>query len=146
MMLNHLGNMGGSTGEELCRKNMHRRLHPDRNELRRNGRFLQGFVFGERFFGHLIFATISLSDIISRHVSDIGDVFDMAYFVTGAEQHTPERVRENESSEIADMGIVIHGEAAGIHADLAFFSGNEFFFGFREGIIELHRWELSGVS
>jgi hypothetical protein len=43
------------------------------------------------------------------------------------------------------MGIVVYGEAAGIHADFAFFSGDEFFLESGEGVVEAHRKRLLGI-
>jgi hypothetical protein len=39
------------------------------------------------------------------------------------------------------MGIVIHGEATGIHTHLALFARDKYFFGFSKGIVELHTEE-----
>ena len=68
---------------------------------------------------------------IARGVADnlvvhVRDVHDVMHFVAALPQEPLQHVDGDESSEVADMAVVVDGWAAGIHADFVVAKRTEF--------------------
>jgi hypothetical protein len=53
-------------------------------------------------------------------VVHVGEVHDLRHRVATALEHAPQLVLEEERPEVADMGVIVDGRAAGIHPHPAF--------------------------
>ena len=72
-------------------------------------------------------------------VVHVGDVHDVVERIAAARSHAAQDVLEGEGAEIADVGVVVDGGAAGVHADGVVVGGSEFLDLLRERVIEAQR-------
>ncbi len=72
-----------------------------------------GLAGAARAFFHFVFAGIGIRD----QVADIGDVHHMFDLVTVEFQHPAQQIFEDIGAQVADMGVVVDGRAAGIQAN-----------------------------
>ncbi len=70
---------------------------------------------------HLVLALVG----ITGEVADVGDVHDVAHGVAEVFQGPPEEILEEVGAQVPDVGVVVHGRAAAIQADLARLDGHE---------------------
>ncbi len=61
---------------------------------------------------HLVLAVVR----VAREVADVGDVHHVAHLVTGVLQGPAQDVLEDERAQVADVGVVVDRETAGVHA------------------------------
>ena len=80
---------------------------------------------------HLVLAGVS----VAREVTNVGDVHNALYVVAREAQVLLEHVLHNVGAEVADVGVVVDGGAAGVHIDLVAVVGNEFLLCLSERVI-----------
>ena len=83
---------------------------------------------------HLVLAGVG----VRGQVAHIGDVHDPLHIVTAVAQVFFQHVLHDIGPQVADVSIVVHRRAAGVHFHLARLVGVKFFFFVGQGIIELH--------
>ena len=93
-----------------------------------------GFVLPGGALKHLVFAGVG----IGRQVAHIGNVHHPLYGVAKVAQTFLQHILHDVGAQVADVGIVIHRGAAGIHPDQLGVSGNEQLLFVGKGIIKVH--------
>ena len=99
----HLGNVLGRAHDHLGRLEA-QRLHV----------LAKGLLV---FLGVLADADALLGRVADDFVVHVGDVHHVLELVAALPQKAPQQVHEDESAEVADVAVVVHRRAAGIHAD-----------------------------
>jgi hypothetical protein len=66
---------------------------------------------------HLVFAGIR----VRSQVADVGDVDDVPHVDAVQLQHAPQGIAEQIGAQVADVGVVVDGRAAGVQASAAAF-------------------------
>ena len=107
-----------------------------------------GRLDAERLRIDEIFVDILLRDLIGGDallvralddlVVDVGEVLHEGDVVASVLEIAAENVEHDDRAGVADVDVVIHRRAAGVHADLALLDGDELFLLHGHGIIELH--------
>ena len=87
-------------------------------------------VFEERLF--ILFRVLMDRLVLARRVADdlvihVGNVHHVLQLITALPQEPAQDIHGHEGAEVADMAVVIDGEAAGIHADCVVLRGRKFF-------------------
>ena len=67
-------------------------------------------------FGHFVFA-LGVGVGVVDHVADVGHVHDLADAGAAEFEIAAEDIGEEEGTEVADVGEVVDGRAAGVHLD-----------------------------
>ena len=83
--------------------------------------------------------------VANDFVVDVGDVHDVVEGESASAQPTAQQVVEDEGAEVADVGEVVDGGAAGIHLDGVVFEGAKRLHLLGQRVIETqgHEGELS---
>ena len=82
-----------------------------------------GLVLTLRALDHLVLALIG----VARQVADVGDVHDAVHAVARKTQVLFQHILHDVGAQVADVGKVVHGRAAGVHLHMAGRMGLEFF-------------------
>ncbi len=85
------------------------------------GDFHDGLVLSAGTLEHFIFSRVG----VARQVSDVGDIHDAFDVVAVVAEIFFENVFHNIGTQVADVGKMVHGRAAGVHGDLARRVGDE---------------------
>ena len=93
-----------------------------------------GLVLALGALEHLVLALIG----IRGQVSHVGDVHDAVHVVSGVAQVLLQHVLHDIGAQVADVGKVVHGGAAGVHLHMAGGVGLELLFLVGGGIIQIH--------
>ena len=80
---------------------------------------------------HLVLALVG----VAREVADVGDVHHAVHAVTRKAQILFQHVLHDVGAQIADVGKVVHGRAAGVHLHMVRRMGLEFFLFMGRGIV-----------
>ncbi len=96
-------------------------------------------MLSQGFFCYLIFTAITLSNIIRRHVANIGNILNMAHFIARLFKHPAQRICKCIGPKITDMRIVIYCRPTRIESDFARIDRLEYLLFFGKGVVELHR-------
>ena len=96
----------------------------------------------------VVFLDIAVRDNVEVHaffirliddlIVDIGEVLHKFHLVAPVLKVAAQQVEYNERARIADVEVVIHGRAAGIHFDLTWGDRNEFLLLAGQGIEQFH--------
>ena len=92
------------------------------------------FMLALRALQHLVLAGIG----VAGEMSHIGDVHDPLYIVAAVPQVFFQHILHDVGAQIADMGKVVHGGAAGIHLHDVRVVGHKFLFFVAQTVIKLH--------
>ena len=95
--------------------------------------FGHGFTLGQGGEDHLVAAGFHQFLAHMPHVGDVFDVMDRAA-VGGQDAAYP--VGHQVGAEVADVGVAVHGGAAGVHRHPAGGDGPDFLNGFGQGIVD----------
>ena len=93
-----------------------------------------GLVLAARALEHLVFAGVG----IAGKVADVRDVHGAGHVIAEVAQGFFQHILHDVRAQVADVRIVVHGWAAGVHFDFAGFVRNKFFFFLCSCVIELH--------
>ena len=81
-----------------------------------------------------------------RLVVDVGDVHDLVHLVAQIAQAAPQDVFEDKGSQVADVGVVVDGGAAGVELDLPRLERLERLLPPAEGVVEAGRGHTNRAS
>ncbi len=95
-----------------------------------------GGLFSFQCYEHFVFTCVSLSDVVSSEMPDVGNVFYKPDFVAGVFEIAPQNIRRHIRTQISNMDIIINRRSAGINGNFSLVEGFEFFFRFCEGVVE----------
>ena len=70
------------------------------------------------------------------HVPDVGDVLDVEHLDPAGFQHAADPVGHQVGAQVADVGVAVHGGAAGVHANQSRLNRLDFFRLLGKGIEE----------
>jgi hypothetical protein len=99
-----------------------RRRSRSRWKARVEGRDVPGRAAGApASLFHLVFAAVG----IGGQVADVGDVDDVPHLDAVQLEHAAQRVAEQVGAQVADVGVVVDGRAAGVQAGAAGIQGVE---------------------
>ena len=90
-----------------------------------------GLVLALGALDHLVLALVG----VAREVADVGDVHHAVHAVTRKAQILFQHVLHDVGAQIADVGKVVHGRAAGVHLHMVRRVGLEFFLFMGRGIV-----------
>ena len=93
-----------------------------------------GLVFPTGTLEHLVLAGVG----IGGKVTHIGDVHDTLDVVAGIAQGLLQHILHDVGAQVADVGIVVHRWAAGVHFHLIGRIWGKQFFLVRQGIVKIH--------
>ncbi len=84
------------------------------------------------------------ADAVARRKPDnfvvhVGDIHDVVHCVSALQQKPAQNVNRNESSEVANVTVIVDGRAAGVHADLMIDKRTELLDPRRQGIKKTKR-------
>jgi hypothetical protein len=83
-----------------------------------------------------------VTDDLVVHVGDVHDVIELE--AAGAQPFAQD-VQKGEGAEITDVGVIVDGGAAGVHADDVVARGREFLDLLRERVVESQRHSVWGI-
>ena len=83
---------------------------------------------------HLVLALVG----VGGQVAHVGDVHDAVHIIPGVAQILLQHVLHDVGAQVADVGEVIYGGAAGIHLHMAGGMGLEFILAMGGGIVQIH--------
>ena len=96
----------------------------------------------------VVFLDIAVRDDVEVHalfvclvddlVVDVGEVLHELHLVAAVLKVAAQQVEHDERARVADVEVVVHGRAAGIHFDLARGDRNEFLLLAGQGIEQFH--------
>ena len=90
-----------------------------------------GLVLTLGALDHLVLALVG----IARQVADVGDVHDAVHAVARKAQVLFQHILHDVGAQVADVGKVVHGRAAGVHLHMVRRMGLEFFLFMGRGIV-----------
>ena len=76
--------------------------------------------------------------LVNHLVVNVGEVLDKLHLVAAVLKVATQQVEHDERARVADMEIVIHGRAAGIHFDLARRDRDELLLLAGQGVVQFH--------
>src|ERR1035441_704780 len=79
-----------------------------------------------------------VTDFIDDAVFNVGDVYHVRDIESPVCEPAAQQIVEHERPQIADVNEVVHGRAAGVHADVRWFEWNEFLLRPRKRVEEFH--------
>ena len=97
--------------------------------------FMEGVDIGLAHFAPVTFFLIGAADDLVVHV---GKVADKGHIQSQGAQVAHQHVEDQGGTGMADVAVVIGGDAADIHVDFSGPDGDEFFLFAGKGIVELH--------
>ena len=95
------------------------------------GDLFRGLAFSSRALFEFVLAGI----FIAGEMPDVGDVHHVLDLVVEILHDPAEHVGEDIGAEIADVGVHVHGRAAGVDADLARYERHELVFPPCKGVV-----------
>ena len=93
-----------------------------------------GLVLAAGALEHLVLAGVG----VARKVADVRDVHRARHVVAEVAQRLFEHVLHDVGAQVADVGEVVNGRAAGVHFDLAGLVRDEFLFFLGACVVKLH--------
>ena len=90
-----------------------------------------GLVLALSALDHLVLALVG----VARQVADVGDVHDAVHAVARKAQVLFQHILHDVGAQVADVGKVVHGRAAGVHLHMVRRMGLEFFLFMGRGIV-----------
>ena len=96
---------------------------------------MEGVDIGLAHFAPVTFFLIGAADDLVVHV---GKVADKGHIQSQGAQVAHQHVEDQGGTGMADVAVVIGGDAADIHVDFSGPDGDEFFLFAGKGIVELH--------
>ena len=100
-----------------------------------------GLVLALGALEHLVLAGVG----VGAEVADVGDVHDALDVVAEVAEVLLKYVLHDVAAQVADVRVVVHGGAAGVHLHDVGVVGYEFFLSARGAVVELHAVSLSFV-
>ena len=97
-----------------------------------------GKVLGDVFFGDLLAGDALLVGTIDNLVVHVGEVLHERYLVAAVLQIAAQHVEHDDRARVADVDVVIHRRAAGVHTHFARLDRHELFLLHGHGVVQFH--------
>ena len=88
------------------------------------------------FFRHLLPVDVFLVGALDDFIVNVGEVADVVHFVADVLEVAVHGVEYDTGAGVADVAVIVNGDAAYVHADFARCERGEFFFLTGQGVIQ----------
>ena len=97
-----------------------------------------GKVLGDVFFGDLLAGDALLVGALDDLVVHVGEVLHERHLVAAVLQIAAQHVEHDDRARVADVDVVIHRRAAGVHTHFARLDRHELFLLHGHGVVQFH--------